>query len=166
MAGCGSRRWPRPPAAVWFATALFGLIAALWTVAVPPKRAPDEPAHVDLILYLAEGHGYPGYDQRYFGDALELHTKRYLVDSLPLVADVRHAAAVPRSERPDVDDLGGTWLPMTRRCRPTAAPTTRAVQPDAPAPAAVLRSDGRAARVERSLLPGSGSPASTRRSAC
>ena len=150
---------PRPPAAVWFATALFGLMAALWTVAVPPMRAPDEPAHVDLILYLAEGHGYPGYDQRYFGQALELHTKRYLVDSRYHWPTFDASAAVPRSERPDVADLGGT-APDDQAMPPNLG------RPDFPRaynqmpqhPPLYYEAMATLLRVERWLLPGSELP--------
>jgi hypothetical protein len=159
VAGVRVPRLPRPPAAVWFATALFGLVAALWTVAVPPMRAPDEPAHVDLILYLAEGHPYPGYDQRYFGEALELDTKRYLEDSRFRWPTFDASEAVPRSERPDVADLGGT-APDEEAYPPNLSrpdfPRAYNQMPQHPplyyeAMAALLR-------VERWLLPGHGLP--------
>src|SRR5215211_7135408 len=70
----------RPPRAVWWATALFVAVLGVWTVAVPAYRAPDEHAHFDLALYLAEGHTYPRYDGRYFGRALDLSEKGWLVD--------------------------------------------------------------------------------------
>jgi len=148
-------RLPRPPAAVWFATALFGLVAALWTVAVPPMRAPDEPAHVDLILYLAEGHGYPAYDSHYFGEGLELDTKRYLVDSRFHWPVFDASEATPRGDRPDVADLGGT-APDEEAYPPNLArpdyPRAYNQMPQHPplyyeAMAALLR-------VERWLLPG------------
>jgi 4-amino-4-deoxy-L-arabinose transferase-like glycosyltransferase len=144
---------------VWFATGLFGLVAALWTVAVPPMRAPDEPAHVDLVLYLAEGHGYPAYDGRYFGESLELDTKRYLVDSRFRWPTFDAAAAVPRGQRPDAFDLGGT-APDEQAYPPNMArpdfPRAYNQMPQHPplyyeAMAALLR-------VERWLLPGHGVP--------
>jgi small subunit ribosomal protein S36 len=155
LAGVRLPPLPRPPAAVWFATALFGLVAALWTVAVPPMRAPDEPAHVDLILYLAEGHGYPGYDERYFGESLELDTKRYLVDSRFHWPTFDASEAVPRGERPDVADLGGTAPDEEARppnlSRPDF-PRAYNQMPQHPP----LYYEGMAAllRVERWLLPG------------
>jgi 4-amino-4-deoxy-L-arabinose transferase-like glycosyltransferase len=101
------RRWPRPPAAVWLATALFGLVLALWSVAVPQYRAPDENAHVDLVLYLAEGNSYPRYDGRYIGEALQLDSQRWQIDSMQWWPAFDARDARPRSDRPDVDDLGG-----------------------------------------------------------
>jgi len=155
LAGVRLPPLPRPPAAVWFATALFGLVAALWTVAVPPMRAPDEPAHVDLIIYLAEGHRYPGYDERYFGESLELDTKRYLVDSRFHWPTFDAFEAVPRGERPDVADLGGTAPDEEARppnlSRPDF-PRAYNQMPQHPP----LYYEGMAAllRVERWLLPG------------
>jgi len=155
LAGVRLPPLPRPPAAVWFATALFGLVAALWTVAVPPMRAPDEPAHVDLIIYLAEGHRYPGYDERYFGESLELDTKRYLVDSRFHWPTFAASEAVPRGERPDVADLGGTAPDEEARppnlSRPDF-PRAYNQMPQHPP----LYYEGMAAllRVERWLLPG------------
>ena len=49
----------RPPAAVWCATALLGLLVVLWSVAVPMYRAVDEPQHLSTVLRLADGGGYP-----------------------------------------------------------------------------------------------------------
>ncbi len=102
----GARR--RPPAAVGWATLLLVLVAALWTVAVPAFRPPDEAAHLDLVLYLAEGHPYPGFDGRYFGEAIGLDTEHHLIDSRTPWPRFDAGAAPPRGERPDVDDLGGT----------------------------------------------------------
>ena len=91
---------------MWAATALLGLVMVLWTVAVPAFRAPDEAAHLDLVLYLADGHGYPSYDGRYFGEEANLDSDRHLV-SLRLPWPRFDAEdAVPRGERPDAYDLG------------------------------------------------------------
>ena len=40
----------------------------------------DEAAHLDLILHLAEGNGYPAFDGRYVGRAVGLSTDRHLID--------------------------------------------------------------------------------------
>jgi 4-amino-4-deoxy-L-arabinose transferase-like glycosyltransferase len=98
----------RPPRIVWLATLLLGLVAALWTVAVPAYRAPDEAAHLDLIVYLAEGHPYPDYDGRFFGNEVGLDTDRYLIVLTQPWPRFDAADAPPRDDRPDVDDLGGT----------------------------------------------------------
>lgn len=45
--------------AVWCATAAFGLLLILWSVAVPMYRAVDEPQHLSTALRLAQGGGYP-----------------------------------------------------------------------------------------------------------
>lgn len=148
----------RPPRAVVVATLLFGLVTALWTVAVPAFRAPDEAAHFDLILYLADGNPYPRFDGRYFGEEINLDTDRHLVifgDEWPrFEAD----DAVPRSERPDVEDVGLQPDANVRRmdARPAGYPYVYNQMPQHPptyyvAQAAVLR-------FERWVLPGHGIP--------
>jgi small subunit ribosomal protein S36 len=44
------------------ATVAFGALAALWSIVAPLGEAPDEPAHLALVLHLADGNGYPDYD--------------------------------------------------------------------------------------------------------
>jgi hypothetical protein len=149
----------RPPRVVWLATVLFGLTASLWSVAVPQMRAPDEAAHVDLALHLAEGNGYPAYDGRYFGRALELDTTRYLIDSRRPWPRFDADEAPPRSGRPDVDDLGGTAPD------PEARPTN-AARPDHPYvynqmpqhPPLYYAAMAGLLRIERALLPGDDRP--------
>ncbi len=103
-------RWAawRPPRLVWLATLLFGLLTTLWGVAVPEFRAPDEPAHVDLIMYLAGGHAYPRFDGRYFGEETQFESHRYLIDPTVPWPVFDAGDAPPRDGRPSVDDLGGT----------------------------------------------------------
>ena len=93
---------------MWLATLLLALVGALWTVAQPQYRAPDEAAHVDLVLHLAEGHPYPSFDGRRFGEEIGLDHDRHLIDLAIPWPRFDEADAAPRSVRPDVDDLGGT----------------------------------------------------------
>jgi len=55
------RRGP-VPVVVLAATLAFGLLGAVWSVVAPLGEAPDEPAHLALVLHLADGHPYPAYD--------------------------------------------------------------------------------------------------------
>jgi 4-amino-4-deoxy-L-arabinose transferase-like glycosyltransferase len=152
----------RPPRAVLVATLLFGLVTALWTVAVPAFRAPDEAAHFDLILYLADGHPYPRYDGRYFGEEINLDTDRHLVIFGQPWPRFDAEDAVPRDERPDVDDVGLQPDANVRRmdARPAGYPYVYNQMPQHPptyyvAQAAVLR-------FERWVLPGHGIPSMDR----
>lgn len=43
-------------------TAAFIGITAVWSVVAPLTEAPDEQQHLGLVLYLADGNGYPDYD--------------------------------------------------------------------------------------------------------
>jgi small subunit ribosomal protein S36 len=47
------------PAPVWLVTALFTLVLGSWSVLTPQYHAPDEPHHVDAVMRLAEGQGWP-----------------------------------------------------------------------------------------------------------
>ncbi|MBL7496847.1 DUF2142 domain-containing protein [Frankia sp. CNm7] len=47
------------PAPVWLITILFTLLLGSWSVLVPQYHAPDEPHHVDAVMRLAEGKGWP-----------------------------------------------------------------------------------------------------------
>jgi small subunit ribosomal protein S36 len=47
------------PVVVWVLTATFGALLLLHTAITPLYRAPDEARHVDQVLALREGRGYP-----------------------------------------------------------------------------------------------------------
>jgi small subunit ribosomal protein S36 len=49
----------RVPGPIWLVTILFALLLGSWSVLVPQYHAPDEPHHVDAVLRLAEGKGWP-----------------------------------------------------------------------------------------------------------
>src|SRR4051812_39966282 len=48
-----------PPATVWIAGALLLLSTMLWAALTPATRAPDEVQHLNSILRIAEGGGWP-----------------------------------------------------------------------------------------------------------
>ena len=56
------RRRGSVPVVVLAATLAFGALAAVWSVVAPLGEAPDEPAHLALVLHLADGNGYPEFD--------------------------------------------------------------------------------------------------------
>src|SRR3982750_777157 len=43
----------------WAATVVFVATMVLWTIVTPAFRSPDEPQHVNSVLRLAEGGGWP-----------------------------------------------------------------------------------------------------------
>lgn len=43
----------------WCATALFGLILVFWSILTPGYRTPDEPQHVNSVLRVYDGGGWP-----------------------------------------------------------------------------------------------------------
>ena len=53
----------RVPAVVLAAGLAFAALGVLWSVVAPLDEAPDEPAHLGLVLHLADGRPYPDYDQ-------------------------------------------------------------------------------------------------------
>jgi hypothetical protein len=147
----------RPPRLAWLATLLFVLVAALVSVALPAFRAPDEAAHVDLVLYLADGNRYPDYDGRYFGEEIGLGRERYLIDLNVPWPSFDAADAPPRDERPDVDDLGGTRPDAAaRRGGGPGSPYVYNQMPQHPPLYYELMAG--VLRAERWLLPGDGLP--------
>jgi hypothetical protein len=43
----------------WAATAVFVTLMVLWSIVTPAFRSPDEPQHVNSVLRIAEGTGWP-----------------------------------------------------------------------------------------------------------
>lgn len=76
MSAGAYRRW------LVVATGLFGAVLALWALLTPGFRAPDEPQHVNSVLRLLDGGGWPAP-----GDAVVL-------DGVHVAAD--EAGWVPR----------------------------------------------------------------------
>lgn len=52
-------------------TALVTLVGVLWAVLTPPFRAPDEPQHVNSVLRLAYGGGWPAAGEALVGPAVD-----------------------------------------------------------------------------------------------
>lgn len=149
------------PSEVAAVTILFALILGFWSVAVPRFRAPDEPAHLDLVLFLAEDYPYPQFDGRFVGRAVGLSRDPYLIardaDWPKFSAD----AAPPRAGRPDVWDLGGTDPDPGARATPSdahlaGAPFVYNQQPQHPP--LYYKAMALALRVERYVVPGTRPP--------
>ena len=57
-----TRRLGTIPLVVLAATAAFTGLSLVWSIVAPLGEAPDEPAHLALVLHLADGNPYPSYD--------------------------------------------------------------------------------------------------------
>lgn len=112
------RRRGRVPVVVLAATLAFGLLGAVWSVVAPLGEAPDEPAHLALVLHLADGHGYPAYDGLANQAAIIRLCKTYASTTRACPRDGEPVTPTsmrlhPRSEAPDKagrpawDDEGG-----------------------------------------------------------
>jgi len=64
------RSWPYGLSVALVATVAFGGLLALYSVLVPLYEAPDEPAHVDLVMHAATGGDAPAYDGRRWSAAV------------------------------------------------------------------------------------------------
>ncbi len=111
----GASQVPRPVVA---ATLVFGLLLALWSVALPLGDAPDEPAHADLVFHLATGAPYPRHDGRKLGLAVQRLCRDTAAairacpgeDEVVTSTNIRpHTAAnaPPRGSRRDFNQDGG-----------------------------------------------------------
>lgn len=104
--GGGDQRRRATPALVWALVGVHGLLMVLASVLYPAYRAPDEGAHVDMVLHLAGGAGYP--------DVGERQLSQRVLDSQRLVGHDRTGErtpleagdAPPRADRPRFADLG------------------------------------------------------------
>jgi len=98
------------PAPIWLITALFTLLLASWSVLAPQYHAPDEPHHVDAVMRLAEGKGWPlvGHatvSPEMIGSlaAAPVGTRADPYDLV--VGPFTKAGATPRAERPEWREL-------------------------------------------------------------
>jgi small subunit ribosomal protein S36 len=133
----------RVPPVVWWVTALFGSLLALWSTLAPLGRAPDEPAHADLVDHIARGGSYPDFDGRQTSRAMIAA----FVDHVPgLNGDwLTPESAPPRAGRSTFDEYGGApssgyanqmpqHPPLYYWTMGTAVRLERAVSPDSQPP--------------------------------
>jgi small subunit ribosomal protein S36 len=105
----------RPPRLVVAATATFGTLTAFWSVLTPLTEAPDEPAHLGLVLEVAHTGHYPAYDELQHTEGLFqlcidfaasttwCHTEEERTANL-VVRDHPAGEAPPKDRRPRWDD--------------------------------------------------------------
>jgi small subunit ribosomal protein S36 len=91
------------------ATLAFGVLGALWSVVAPLGEAPDEPAHLALVLHLADGKPYPDYDGLTNQAAIIRLCKTYAAATRACPRDGEEVTPTsmrlhPRGEAPDKAD--------------------------------------------------------------
>ncbi|MCU1370440.1 MAG: hypothetical protein JWO77_1634 [Ilumatobacteraceae bacterium] len=100
------------------ATLAFGALGAVWSVVAPLGEAPDEPAHLALVLHLADGKAYPDYDGLTNQAAIIRLCRTYAAatracpregEQVTPTSMRRHprAEAPDKADRPAWDDEGG-----------------------------------------------------------
>ena len=52
----------KTPRLVRLTTVTFALVCGMWSVLTPLAEAPDEPAHLGLVLHVADTGRYPAHD--------------------------------------------------------------------------------------------------------
>jgi small subunit ribosomal protein S36 len=133
----------RIPRTVWWVTALFGSLLALWSTLAPLARAPDEHVHADLVDHIARGGSYPDFDGRQTSTAMIAA----FVDHVPgLDGDwLTPESAPPRADRKTFEEYGGAASSRYDNQMPQHPPL-------------YYRTIGTALRVERAVLPDSRPP--------
>jgi small subunit ribosomal protein S36 len=135
-------RGRRIPGVIWLITALFFVLLLIYATLLPTWRAPDEPQHVDLVLYVADHYDYPRFDGRVVDPGI--------IASLRVVhagSGSKHLAgadAPPRSSRPSFAELA--------QDPPTSVRRTRNQQPQHPPLYYITVAAGW--RVVRAVVPG------------
>lgn len=113
-----TERLGRPPRVVLAACVAFAALGAVWSVVAPLGEAPDEPAHLALVLHLADGRPYPEFDGLENQAAIIRLCRTYAASTraCPREGEVVTATSVrrhPEAEAPDKgsrpawDDAGG-----------------------------------------------------------
>lgn len=87
----------------WAATAIFVALMVLWTIVTPDFRSPDEPQHVDSVLRLAQGGGWPAPGDAYM---------------LPEVLRAKTLSGFSAVDGQQGNWGGGTLLPGVRKTTP------------------------------------------------
>jgi small subunit ribosomal protein S36 len=137
------RAFRRVPPAVWWVTALFGSLLALWSTFAPLGRAPDEPVHADLVEHIARGGSYPDFDGRRTSTALI----SAFVDYVPGLNGhwLTPESAPPRAGRKTFEEYGGAKSSVYSNQMPQHPPM-------------YYWTTGSALRVERAVSPDSDPP--------
>lgn len=103
----GTRRFAgalrRVPMIVWWITALHVGLLLAYSILLPTYRAPDEPQHVDLARVVSEDLRYPAWDDRDLSPGVERSFP--LVDFSDGSRHLTTDAALPKDQRPSIDDL-------------------------------------------------------------
>lgn len=103
--GAGEAGRAGVPLAIWSLLALHVSLLLLYSVLAPTFRAPDEYMHVDLARHVADGGGYPRFDERLV-DASIFRARDTSPAYLSYAPAVGADGAAPRAERPAFEDLG------------------------------------------------------------
>ena len=104
------------PLPVWIAAGLLFLVGTAWAVVTPATRAPDEVHHLNSVLRIADGEGWPRPgDGRLFPGIRDLR-------DLSGATDEGLRTSIPGSINPAPDAVPWTSLPPTPAAdRPTLA---------------------------------------------
>ena len=97
------------PAAVWAVTALHAALLVLYSLLYPPYLGPDEPQHVDMVVALRAGDGWPAPGERTLSQGVFVTSDPIYpqgdVEALP--RPYRPEQFAPRGLRPSLEDAGG-----------------------------------------------------------
>lgn len=101
------------PPVVWAVTGLYLCVLLAYSVLLPTYRAPDEPHHTDLAHHMSENWDYPAWDEADLDPGVQrsLNLVRYHIprNSAHLLPE----EALPRDERPSIEDLDAPGIPTS-----------------------------------------------------
>lgn len=93
-------RLAHPPRVVVLATVAFGALVAFWSVSTPLTEAPDEPAHLGLVLHVADTGDDPAYDGLQHTQGLFQMCRDYSTSARWCRTDEEREAGVDHRDRP------------------------------------------------------------------
>jgi hypothetical protein len=94
-----------PPLIVWLLCGLTFSLSAASAIAFPPYAGFDEPQHVDMVVSLLEGDGWPAPGHRYVAQGVAIPST-YFYNHLN-VRPFSKLPIPPRGKRPSFDQEGG-----------------------------------------------------------
>lgn len=112
-------RRPQVPALVWVVTGLHTALLLVYAVLYPAHLGYDEPQHVDLVVALLAGDGWPGPGERILSEGVYRSSDALYdnggVEGSPFSSGDLPALAQPyqvgdfgtRGDRPSLEELGG-----------------------------------------------------------
>ncbi len=100
------RWWRRVPAFVWAVTAAHTGLLLLFTILYPPYISFDEPQHVDMVVSLLHGDGWPAPGHRIVSQGVVTSSQIVMGSPSHIITPFASRPIAPEGNRPSLAELG------------------------------------------------------------